>query len=169
MNVTNIPKVEQPESSFEPLQESFILTQLEKNIFLFPAKTVGEILPINRMQIMALPFYDPAILGIVHNNGQFLPLVSLRQVLNIPGALANETLTVICLNKTIDRLSGLGIVVDSLLGMRKQSELPEEIFVKSEESSEPSSDTSDLKMKLFRVDLLENRLWQPQRWQAIDL
>ncbi len=140
----------------------FILARLEKFTYAFPAQTVGGILLLDRAQILILPLYDPAVLGVVHHNGKIVPLVSLRHSIGISGSLSLETITAIYLGSTADKLAGVGIVADTTLGMCLQSDLPPYLFTSDSVSDSKRSESST---RLFNPELLSARLWQPKRWQ----
>lgn len=118
---------------------------------------------IERAQILALPFYNPAILGVIHQQGQIMPLISLRQIVGVTAMLSTESLTVIHLGDAAGDLAGIGLVVDRTLGMRSLDQLPPDLF-----STGRLADTtnSEQKMRLFRPEIFESRLWQPHRWQS---
>lgn len=146
----------------ETSEARFILARLEKFTYAFPAQIVAGILSIERAQILTLPLYDPAVLGVVHHSGKIVPLVSLRHSIGISGSLSLETITAIHLGSTADKLAGVGIVVDLALGMCLQSDLPPYLFTSDNVSDSKRSESST---KLFQPELLSARLWQPKRWQ----
>lgn len=45
-------------------EQRFILVRLDQLTFVFPSTVVAEISIVERSQILALPFYDPAVLGL---------------------------------------------------------------------------------------------------------
>jgi chemotaxis signal transduction protein len=141
-------------------EERFILARLAKFTFAFPAESVTGILLIDRAQILALPLYNSAVIGVVHSSGTILPLVSLRQIIDIPGGMNLETLTAIHLSESAGKLAGLGIIVDTTLGMSLKSELPSEIFTTD------NTELSESQVKLFKPELLSDRIWKPRRWQG---
>ncbi len=144
-------------------QQRFILARLDQLTFVFPSTVVAEILIVERSQILALPFYDPALTGVIHNRGQIVPLISMRQIVGIPAGLTGESLTVVRLSDAAGDLVNLGIVVDMTLGIRSPDQLPPDLFSADRLLDSTNSDT---KMRLFRPELLGGHLWQPQRWQS---
>ena len=156
------PEIEIPSQSEQPIQR-FILAGLERLTFVFPSTTVAGISMIERSQILALPFYNPAILGAIHQQGQIMPLISLRQIVGVTAMLSTESLTVIHLGDAAGDLAGIGLVVDRTLGMRSLDQLPPDLF-----STERLADTtnSEQKMRLFRPEIFDSRFWQPHRWHS---
>lgn len=140
---------------FEEKQPRYILTQVEQFTFVFPLTLVAEIPIIERSQILAMPFYSPAVIGVLHHAGHVMPLVSLRQILGI-ATVATERLTVVQLSAAAQQ-AGLGLVVDRTLGMRSHSQLPPDLFHAVQSNSEPN-------LRLFRPEILADSLWQPLRW-----
>lgn len=163
MNATNAPHETEISNQSEQPQQRFILAKLDLFTFVFPSTIVGGILIIERSQILALPFYNPAILGVIYNQGQIMPVISLRQIVGISAMPATESLTVIHLGDAVDALAGVGLVVDRSLGMRSNEQLPPDLFSTEQV---PDSSNSEQKMRLFRPEMFDSRLWQPQRWQT---
>lgn len=94
-----------------------------------------------------------------------MPLIAMRQIVGIPAAgLTTATLTVVRLGDAAGDLAGIGLVVDMTLGSRSQEQLPPDLF-SADQLLEASN--FDTKMRLFRPEILGDRLWQPQRWQSI--
>jgi hypothetical protein len=145
----------------ETSEARFILARLEKFTYAFPSETIAGILLIDRAQILTLPLYDLAVVGIVHHSGKIVPLVSLRQLIGISGSLSLETITAIYLSSTANNLAGLGIVVDTTMGMCLQSDLPSYLFANDTISDSKRSESNT---RLFQPELLPDRLWQPKRW-----
>lgn len=165
MNTSNVPVGTDilPIESEQP-QQRFILARLDQFTFVFPSTVVAEILIVERSQILALPFYDPAVLGVIHNGGQIVPLISMRQIVGIPTGLTRESLTVVRLSDAAGDLVGLGLIVDMTLGIRSPEQLPPDLFSADQLLG---STNSDPKMRLFQPEILGGHLWQPQRWQSI--
>lgn len=145
------------------IEQRFILAQLDKLSLVFASAMVAEISIIQRSQILALPFYAQAVLGCVHNAGQIVPLVSMHQIVATKAGLTKESLTVVRLGKMAGALAGIGLVVDRMLGSSSLDQLPPDVF-----STDLSLDlaNADIKMWLFRPEVLSDRLWQPQRWHS---
>ncbi len=144
-------------------EQRFILAKVDLHTFVFPSTIVTQISLIERSQILALSFYNPAILGIIHHQGQIIPLISLRQIVGMSAGLTKESLSVVCLSDAAGDLAGVGLVVDLILGMRSPDQLPPDLF-----SGDllPDSTNTDPKMQLFQPEILGSHLWHPQRWQA---
>ncbi|PSB23732.1 chemotaxis protein CheW [Stenomitos frigidus] len=137
------------EHSLPSLQNRYMLTQVGQQQLVFPSHWVGEILLIERSQILHLPFYDRVLLGLVHHNGSIVPLLAAHLLLletsKQDGRLRamKETLTVVRLSPTIDGLASVGIVVDQVVGSLTAEQIA--------------------KQRLFQLSDLPSQLWQP-RW-----
>lgn len=144
-------------------EQRFILAGIEQLIVVFPSNVIADISIVDRSSILNLPFYDPIIWGIIHCNGQNMPLVSLRQVFGVSTGLMREKLTVVRLNSEMSNLAGLGLIVDTTLGTRSTNQLKSDL-----DSAEMSigESKSESRMRLFKPEMLGDRFWQPQRWQA---
>lgn len=131
--------------------ERFILGRIEQLTYVFPSTLVAEVLLVERSHILALPFYDPAVLGIIHHTGQILPLISMRQIVKIAASpLSVESMTVIRLSQTAEEIAGIGLVIDRVVGS-----------VNAEQLSESGS-----QMKLFQIEDIRKQIWQLQRWRS---
>lgn len=143
------------------LQDRYVLTQVGDQQFAFPSVCVAEILLIERSQILGLPFYDAAILGVVHNHGRIVPLVELKRLFKKTSGLMRETVNVVQLSQDMEHLAGIGIVVDKVLDGRSQEQVSEEAFSLASSASSPPEEG----IQLFRRELLSDRLWMPQHWR----
>jgi chemotaxis signal transduction protein len=151
---------ENASSQLEEKQPRYILTQIERFTVAFPLTLVAEIPIIERSQILAMPFYSPAVMGVMHHAGHVVPLVSLRQILGIATGFATERLTVVQLATTAAEQAGVGLVVDRTMGMRSHSQLPPDLFHAVQSTSEPN-------LRLFKPKILADCLWQPLRWRSM--
>ena len=135
--------------SLPSLQSRYLLTQVGQQQLIFPSLWVSEIMLIERSQVLNLPFYDRTLLGVVHHNGNIVPLLSahrlLVETLSQDGRLKalRETLTAIQLNPAASGLAGVGIVVDQVIGSLTRDQIGEQ--------------------RLFQLSDLPGHLWQP-RW-----
>jgi chemotaxis signal transduction protein len=146
-------------------EQRFIRVGVEQCEIVFPSDVVADISIIDRAQILALPFYDRAILGIIHRSGQIVPLVSLRQIFALPTGLMAETLTIVRLNPSMQNLGGVGLIVDKTLGTSSVQELPADLFTSNLSTGLPgASSTSNPQMRLFRPEMLGDSLWRSLRW-----
>lgn len=149
INVSVSDSTETPERSLSSLQSRYMLTQVGQQQLMFLSQWVSEIMLIDRSQILNLPFYDRALLGLVHHNGNIVPLLSARllllETLSQDGRsrALKETLTVLRLSPTVDGLAGVGIVVDHVVA----SLTPEQVA----------------EQRLFKLSDIPSHLWQP-RW-----
>jgi chemotaxis signal transduction protein len=154
--------VEAESESLTPssLQDRYILTQVGDQQFAFPSVCVAEVLLIERSQILTLPFYDAALLGVVHHRGRIVPLVEIQRLFKKTSGLMRETVNVVQLSQDTEHLAGVGIVVDRVLdgGSREQ-------FDDEAASLTASAWSSRKPTQLFHLELLGDRLWLPQHWQ----
>jgi chemotaxis signal transduction protein len=148
INVSVPDTTETRDHSSPSLQSRYMLTQVGPQQLVFPSHWVGEIMLIERSQILNLPFYDRALLGLVHHNGNIVPLLSAHSLLletlgeDVRLRTLKETITVVRLSPTLDELAGIGIVVDHVIG----SLTPEQI----------------VEQRLFQLSDIPSHLWQPR-------
>jgi chemotaxis signal transduction protein len=135
------------------LADRFISTAVEKFTLVFPAVWVAEILRIDRTDILELPFYDPLLMGIVHHDGQIVPLISAARLLKVEQFGVRERSIVIKLNQAAGEIANIGLVVDRAIGSTTRQDLPPEIFTAA---------TTASGMLLMRPDLIPPSLWQPR-------
>ena len=140
--------------------QHFIVAQVDKLTIVFPSAMVAEMLIIERSKILALPFYEQAVLGCVHNAGQIIPLVSMHPIFRTKAGLTKESLTVVRL-ADIAGVAGIGLVVDRILGSKSPEQLPNDVFTND---LLLDSEVADLEMWLFRPEVLSSHFWQPQRY-----
>jgi hypothetical protein len=150
-----------PSQSQPPQLTRYILTRLEDITLVFPSTLVAQISILERSQILALPFYNLAMLGIIHHRGQIMPLISLRQVMGFPLGLSVETLTAVRLGAAAGDLADIGLIVDMTLGMRTSDQLPPDLL---SADRLPNLTNSEPKMRLFQPEILASHLWQSRRW-----
>jgi chemotaxis signal transduction protein len=136
------------------LADRFILTGIDRFTLVFPAVWVAEILRIDRSQLMDLPFYDSLLAGIVHQNGQILPLVTAARLLKVDKLVLGERLTIVRLNESAGKLANIGVVVDRAIGSSTRQELPPALF---------ATDNTDPHIRMMQPDLIPPDLWKPRR------
>ncbi len=143
----------------QSLQDRFILTQIGHRRLALPSSYVAEILLVERSQILSVPFYDAAFLGVVHHHGRIVPLISIHQILEEAPGSTKEMIDVIQLGEDAGTIAGIGIIVDRVLESQSREQLADELV-------DPSSSglQSFHGIQLFRPDLLSDRLWLPKRW-----
>lgn len=127
----------------------YILTQIGNRQVAFSTNDVTGILLTERSQVLSLPFYHDVILGIVHHQGQFVPLMMLGRLLDGKPGQLREVFNAIQLSES-SGTPGLGLIIDQLLG-----HCSEETFA--------SNDA----IERFEPQMLAPDLWQPQRWTAL--
>jgi chemotaxis signal transduction protein len=159
-------QVETEFSTPPSLQDRYILTQVGDQQIAFPSVCVAEVLLIERSQILALPFYDAAILGVVHQHGRIVPLVEIQRLFRKTSGLMRETVNVVQLSQEMEHLAGIGIVVDQVLDNRSRGQLSDEAFELAASVAAPvASAVVAGSIQLFRPELLSDRLWMPQYWR----
>jgi chemotaxis signal transduction protein len=152
-------------SDTQQTEQRFILAGVDQVTIVFSSDFVADISIVDRSQILAVPFYDRAILGIIHSSAQVVPLVSMRQVFGLPTGLMAEKLTVVRLNPAMVNIGGVGLVVDTTLGTKSAKELPSDLVTSLFTSNlSMGADASDRKMRLFQPEMLSDSLWRSLRW-----
>lgn len=159
-------QVETEFSTSPSLQDRYIFTQVGDQQIAFSSVCVAEVLLIERSQILALPFYDTAILGVVHQHGRIVPLVEMQRLFKKTSGLMRETVNVVQLSKETGHLAGIGIVVDQVLDNRSRGQLSDEAFDLAASAAVPVPSTLvEGSIQIFRPELLSDRLWMPQYWR----
>ena len=170
----------------------YILAKVGDRTVTFPDLLVSEIIIIDRSAILALPFYTTAIVGVIHHQAQVMPLLLLQLVLEERSALIKESLTIVRLSKLADdlsdqHLSGVGIIVDRVIGSLTTDEYQAGDFLSSSQGDRSnliSDATSETKVGTKKINQtvanmgeteytpieivlssISTHIWQPQRWQ----
>jgi chemotaxis signal transduction protein len=131
---------------FAAWQDRYLLTVTGAQQLAFPSQWVAEIMVVERSQILSLPFYHPMLLGVVHQRGMIIPLITLSQ----PQRSGNRSsqFTVIRLNQSVAHLAGVGITVDRVVGTSAQT------------TEQPQSAHSPL--RIFQPTQIPASVWQPR-------
>ena len=154
----------------------------------FPDVLVSEIIILDRNAILAFPFYETAIIGVTHHQANVMPLLLLRLLIGEQRTLITESLTVVRLSKIAEdfngqNLSGVGIVVDRVIGSLKIDEY-KDLHVDASVPELPSlavtsfADNPTKKTNQTVANIKENEytpieiillnipanIWRPQRW-----
>ncbi|MFM7886058.1 MAG: chemotaxis protein CheW [Pseudanabaena sp.] len=154
-SASTTPKNAQPHQLIAP-SNRYILAKTGDRTVTFPDILVSEIIMVDRNAILALPFYEAAIIGVIHHQATIIPLLLLRLLTGEQQALITESLTVVRLSKAANELnqrpmSDVGIVVDRVIG----SLTPEEYQSKQNLNGDDQNfDFSDLKS----LDLLHSEV-----------
>ncbi|WP_055074053.1 hypothetical protein [Pseudanabaena sp. 'Roaring Creek'] len=172
----------------------YIVARVGDRAVTFPDVLVSEIIILDRNAILALPFYEAAIIGITHHQAHVMPLLLLRLLIGEQRTLLTESLTVIKLSKIADNLgdhnlNGVGVIVDRVVGSLPIDEYPELVTIDPQEIAALSTAINDLaplsvtsppkKIDQTVANIKENEytpieiilssipthIWQPQRWQ----
>jgi chemotaxis signal transduction protein len=123
------------------LRDRYLIAQVGRQKLAFPAYWVKDILIVERSQLLALPFYDPILLGVIYHQNQIVPLVSAKKIL-AEDNLWQQTLTAVRLGEMAGNLNGVGVVVNRMTGSLTEAELSHE--------------------RRFEVADLDDRIWQPR-------
>jgi CheW-like domain len=153
----NVPTLATPTPT--ALSERYILTQISQCTLVFPATWVAEIVRIERSQVLELPFYNPLLAGIVHQNGNIVPLISAQRLLQLKLTALPETFMIVRLSGAAGHLANVGLLIDRAVGSSTRPELPPALF---ESPRTPLPVTAA--MVLMNPDWIDPELWQPQRW-----
>lgn len=132
-----------------PSDNQYILTQVGMRRIAFSAESVAGILLVERSQILALPFYQEMVVGIVHHQGELVTLMLLQQFLEDTPGQSREVFNAVQLSESTGT-PGLGLIIDQLLGNCSEEQL-----------------TNDASISLFQPHLLNPELWQPKRWASL--
>jgi CheW-like domain len=155
------PTTSVPQSVAAPpksdLSDRFILAQVQSITLVIPALWVAEIFRVERSQILPLPFYNPLLLGITHQGGQVLPLLSAHRLLTAASDLLRENNMVIKLGDAAGSLAQVGLVIDRTLGSQTRTALPSAIFLDAPQSPQAA-------VVLLRPEMVSANLWQPIYW-----
>jgi hypothetical protein len=156
MTVTQTPPAQQTVLAVgeaSALRNRFISTEVARLTLVFPAVWVAEILRIDRSQILDLPFYDLRLAGVIHHNGQIVPLVAAARLLAVEQSALRERLVVVRLDRTAGAIANIGLIVDRAIGSITRQDLPPALF--------DTSTTVD-RMLLMHSGLIPTDLWQPR-------
>ncbi len=172
------PKVNRLDRLIAP-SNRYILAKVGDRTVTFPDGLISEILIIDRNAILALPFYTTAIVGVIHHQAQVMPLLLLQLLLEERSALIKESLSVVRLSKLADSLtdqplSGVGIIVDRVIGSLTTDEYQTGNFHSSSETevsakkiNQTVANTGETEYTPIEIILssISTNTWQPQRWQ----
>jgi CheW-like domain len=165
MNPVSVSAAIIDDRSEERQQQRFILAKLDRYTYVFPSTAVLEILLLDRGKILSLPHYGVALLGVIEHKSQVVPLVAMRQIIGISNNSIGETLTIVRLNHYSERLGGVGLVFDKTLGSCFAKDLPSELLGELQGIDLTSTtEDADPDYRLFKPELIDDRLWQPLRW-----
>ncbi|MBD2258360.1 chemotaxis protein CheW [Pseudanabaena sp. FACHB-2040] len=128
---------------------SYFLTQVGSRQLAFPATEIAEVILVDRSQVLSLPFYQPGLLGVVHVQGQLVPLVTLQFLLEGASGVTREVFNAVQLN-TSSQLAGIALVIDQLVGNCTAVQLAQ-----------------DSTIEQFNPEIVPAELWQPRRWMPL--
>jgi chemotaxis signal transduction protein len=154
----------------------------------FPDTLVSEIMIIDRNAIVALPFYETAIIGVTHHQANVMPLLLLRLLMGEQRTLITESLTVVRLSKLANdfgykNLGGVGVIVDRVIGSltidehqdqyKHSSDVDQLTFpadTDAKYTKKISQTVANIKENEYTpieiiLSSIPSHIWQPQRWQ----
>ncbi len=154
--------VSQPTTVHRPFpNERYILAQLGSDVLACGASFVTEIMVIDRITIQPLPFYSSVVLGLIHHQGQLVPLISLADILGITLTTMRDRLTAIRLGPAAGERAGIAAVVDQVLGSVMGEQLR---IVEPGQQSQGHLRGSGEATWILQVDVIPASIWQPQSW-----
>lgn len=166
----------------------YIVTKIGDRSVTFPDVLVSEILILERNAILALPFYETAIIGVTYHQANVIPLLLLRLLMGEQRTLITESLTVVKLSKIADdlgnkNLGGVGVIVNRVIGSLTideyqalnlyPSEVAQLAFPTTSEPNSPkkiNQTVANIKENEYTpieiiLSSIPTHIWQPQRWQ----
>lgn len=155
----------------------YIVAKVGDRSVTFADVLISEIIILERNAILALPFYETAIIGVTHHQATIMPLLLLRLLMGEQRTLITESLTVVRLSKIVDNLGvnnlgGVGIIVDRVVGSLTINEFQElDIYASDKNSPKKISQTvANIKENEYTpieiiLSSIPTHIWQPQRWQ----
>lgn len=152
------PTVSVQAAAKSTLSDRFILAQVKSSTLVIPAGWVSEIFQVQRSQILPMPFYNSSVIGLTHQGGRVLPLLSASSLLSTEVDALRETTMVIKLSDAAGALTQVGLVVDRIVGSQTRADLPSSVWTEAAQSGQP--------MVLFRPEQVDSTVWQPQSWGA---
>ncbi|NUN66062.1 hypothetical protein HCU40_15180 [Pseudanabaena biceps] len=183
------PKSSLASANLIPPNNRYIVAKVGDRLITFPDVLVSEIVIIERSAILSMPFYDNAIVGVIHHQASIMPLVLLKLALGEQRALISESLTVVRLSESADslgdrQLSGIGLIVDRVIGSLTIGEYQDLAVVKSkvpnlidtfddlgDESKKINQTVANIEeneytpIEIVLLNMLTH-IWQPQRWRS---
>ncbi len=194
----SIPEISQANAA-EPLLDQllapsnrYIVAKVGDRSVTFPDKLVSEIMIIDRNAIVALPFYETAIIGVTHHQANVMPLLLLRLLMGEQRTLITESLTVVRLSKLANdfgnkNLGGVGVIVDRVVGSltidehqdqhQNSSDVDQLTFSSITDADFTNNSTKKINQTVANIkeneytpieiilSSIPRDIWQPQRWQ----
>ncbi len=173
-----IPKISQANTPIKLLSKlltpsnRYIVVKVGDRLVTFPDVLVSEIMIIERNTILVLPFYEAAIVGVIHHQANIMPLLLLRLLMGGQRALITESLTVVRLSKVADdlaeNLSGVGLIVDRVIGSLTADEYKDiDLRDLSKKMNQTVANIQENEYTPIEIVLssIPTHIWQPQRWQ----
>jgi len=144
-----------------PSYSRYVLAYLGTMSLVFPDVFVSEIMIVERSELMTIPFFNSSILGLVHQQGVIVTLVSLRQAFlgAANRALIPEKMTVVRLSDELEAFAGAGLVVDRVTGS-----ISSEQFQNLQLDESNQTEYTRLESLITLLPDLGQELWEPYRW-----
>jgi chemotaxis signal transduction protein len=187
--ISQANRVEQWRDKLISPSNRYIVVKVGDRLITFPDVLVSEIMIVERNAILALPFYETAIVGVIHHQANVMPLLLLRILMGEQRALITESLTVVRLSKVVDdlnvkNLGGVGLIVDRVIGSLTIDEYKNLDLKSNDEELDQLPLSADLTVDQKKINQtvanikeneytpieiillsLPTHIWQPQRWQ----
>ncbi len=138
-----------------PSYSRYVLAGLGSINLVCPDAFVAEVMIVDRSELLPAPFFDPSVLGLVHQQGVIVPLISLKQILLGIKVLIPEKITVVRLSDEVEAIAGAGLVVDRVI-----SSISSDQYLQMGDKLNP---TEYLRLEGL-WSYLGNTIWEPQRW-----
>jgi chemotaxis signal transduction protein len=129
------------------LADRYLLTEVGQYTLVLPATWVLEVFQVDRSQVLQMPQYTAAILGIVHHQNSFISLLAGWQFLPTYQPSRIDKFTVVHLGCAGFQEQDLGLVVDRVVGSMGKEKFPKLA-------------SPDL-LVMANHDALSANLWQP--------
>jgi chemotaxis signal transduction protein len=143
-----------------PAYSRYVMVGLGNLNLVCPDIFVAEIIIVERSELLPIPFFERAILGLVHHQGLIVPLVSLKRALLEDKVLVPERITVVRLSDEIEAIAGAGLVVDRVI-----SSISSEQYEQMQVASAKSNLVEYMRLESL-LPYLGQTVWAPQRWYS---
>jgi chemotaxis signal transduction protein len=142
-----------------PSYSRYVLASLGTLSLVCPDVFVAEIMIVDRSELLFMPFFDSSILGLVHQQGVIVPLISLKQALLGNRVLVPEKITVVRLSDELEAIAGAGLVVDRVIGSISADQ-----FENMQVGESKQTEYMRLESLITLLPSLERSAWEPNRW-----
>jgi chemotaxis signal transduction protein len=106
------------------LADRYLLTEVGQYTLVLPATWVLEVFQVDRSQVLQMPQYTAAMLGVVHHQNSFISLLAGWQFLPTYQPSRIDKFTVVHLGCAGFQEQNLGLVVDRVVGSMGKEKFP---------------------------------------------